>query len=50
MREPEARNQLNGAHARKSAALAKQSIVCGALQFREVAEQIVVVLCEKIEN
>src|ERR1700730_4027119 len=50
MREAEARNQFNRAYARQSAALAKQAIVCGALQFREVAKQIIVVLCKKIEN
>jgi hypothetical protein len=50
MGEAEAGNQLNRAYARQSTTLAKQSIVGSALQFRKIAEQIVVILCEKIED
>ena len=37
MRKAKAGNELNSTYARKPATLAKQSIVCGTLKFREVA-------------
>lgn len=50
MRQPKAGNQFNCADARQSATLAKQPIICSTLKLRQVAEQIIVVSCEKIED
>ncbi len=50
MRQAKTGDQLNSAYSRQPATLAEQSVVGCALKLREVAEQIVVILRNKIED